>query len=155
MEAIIGGVVGGLLRVVPEVLGFFDRKGERKHELDLSQLTIEQIKAEGSIRMDEKRAEITVAELEAIKEGVREQGETARASYKWVAAISGLVRPTVTWGLVGLFAAVKVALIQHFLASGVDMGQALRYVWGNEDMALMNMVLGFWFVSRVYDRPKA
>jgi hypothetical protein len=123
MEAILGGVVGGLLRVVPEVLGFFDRKGERKHEQDMSRLSIEQIRVEGSIRMDEKRADFAIAELAAIQEGVKEQGETSRASYRWV--------------------------------EGMDPGTALRLVWTNEDMALMSMVLNFWFVGRVWERVKA
>jgi hypothetical protein len=155
MEAILGGVVGGLLRVVPEVLGFFDRKGERKHEQDMSRLSIEQIRVEGSIRMDEKRADFAIAELAAIQEGVKEQGETSRASYRWVSAISALVRPTVTWGLCGMYAAVKYSLATKLVVEGMDPGTALRLVWTNEDMALMSMVLNFWFVGRVWERVKA
>lgn len=155
MEAVLGGIFGGLLRVVPELLGFFDRKGERKHELDMSTLTIEQIKAEGSIRMDEKRADFAVAELAAIQEGVSEQGQTARASYRWVSAVSALVRPSVTWGLVALYAAVKFSLAHSFVTAGTDIGQALRFVWTTEDMALMSMVLNFWFVGRVWERAKS
>ena len=31
-ESLLGGIFGGLLRLAPEVMKFFDRKNEREHE---------------------------------------------------------------------------------------------------------------------------
>lgn len=152
MGVLLSGIFGGLLRVVPEVLGFFDKKNDRQHELELSKLQIEQIKAEGSIRMDEKRADLAVGELTAIQAGVTEQGTTARASYKWVSALSALVRPTVTWGLVILYAAVKWSMVAKFLDGGMPVSTALSAVWTTDDMNVMTMTLNFWFVGRVWER---
>lgn len=156
MEAIIGGLFGGLLRFAPEVLKFFDRKGERKHELDLGEQQIKQITAQGSIRMDEKRADFAMAELSAIQEGVKEQGETARASFKIISAISALVRPTVTWGFLALYAAIKVASVHYALGlPGMDVLTALKFAWTADDTALFSMILNFWFVGRVWERAKS
>ena len=35
VETILGSLVGGVFRLVPEVLRWFDRKDERKHELKM------------------------------------------------------------------------------------------------------------------------
>lgn len=41
IETLIGGALGGLLRLAPEVLKWLDRKGERAHELAMQDKALE------------------------------------------------------------------------------------------------------------------
>ena len=41
LDAIFGGILGGVARLAPEVLNFFDKKNERKHEIALGQQQFE------------------------------------------------------------------------------------------------------------------
>ena len=41
IETVLGSLVGGAFRLVPEVLRWFDRKDERKHELKMQDKQLE------------------------------------------------------------------------------------------------------------------
>jgi hypothetical protein len=73
---------------------------------------------------------------------------------KVVAGISALVRPFVTYLFVIAYAAVKVAGFVIALEQGGDWKQVLTTMWGVDDMAVLNMILSFWFVGRVYERVR-
>ena len=154
LETLLGGVFGGVLRLAPEALKFFDAKNERSHELKMleAEMTFAQVK--GEIAMRQTEAQMTMAEVDAIGEAFKEQSATARAAGKWVAAVSALVRPFVTYLFVVAYAAVKIAAFLIALEQNGDWKQVALTMWGVDDMAVLNMVLSFWFVGRVYERTR-
>lgn len=154
MEALLGGVFGGLLRLAPEALKFFDAKNERKHELAMLEAEGRIAKEKAEAAMRETEARMTIAELDAIGEALKEQGATAQAAGKIVAAISALVRPFVTYLFVFAYATVKIAAFVLALEQGGEWKAVLTSMWGEDDMAVLNMILTFWFVGRVYERTR-
>jgi hypothetical protein len=154
MEALLGGVFGGLLRLAPEVLKFFDRKNERVHELAMIDAEMRFAQVKGEIAMRQTEAQMTMAEVEAIGEAFKEQSATAQAAGKVVAAISALVRPFVTYLFVIAYAMVKIATFTIALEQGGDWKEVLLNMWAEDDMAVLNMILSFWFVGRVYERTR-
>jgi hypothetical protein len=108
---ILGGLMGGVFRILPEVLKLFDKVNERKHELELLKSEMEFAKIRGEIMMKQAEAAMTVAELDAMSEAIKEQGTTARAAGKLVAALSALVRPLVTYWFVVFYSFVKILSI--------------------------------------------
>jgi len=108
----------------------------------------------GEIAMRQTEAQMTMAEVDAIGEAFKEQSATARAASKWVAAVSALVRPFVTYLFVLAYAAVKIAAFLIALEQNGDWKQVLTSMWGVDDMAVLNMILSFWFVGRVYERTR-
>jgi hypothetical protein len=154
MEALLGGVFGGLLRLAPEALKFFDQKNERKHELAMLDAEMRFAQVKGEIAMRQTEAQMTMAEVEAIGEAFKEQSATAQAAGKVVAAISALVRPFVTYLFVIAYAAVKIATFSIALEQGGNWKEVLLGMWGVDDMAVLNMILSFWFVGRVYERTR-
>lgn len=154
-ETLLGGVFGGVLRLAPEALKFFDRKGERSHELAMLDAEMKFAQVRGEIAMRQTEAQMTMAEVTAIGEAFKEQSATARAAGKWVAAISALVRPFVTYLFVIAYAAVKVAAFLIALEQNGDWKQVITAMWGVDDMAVLNMILSFWFVGRVYERTRS
>ncbi len=154
MEALLGGVFGGLLRLAPEALKFFDAKNERKHELAMLEAEGRIAKEKAEAAMRETEARMTIAELDAIGEALKEQGSTAQAAGKIVAGISALVRPFVTYLFVIAYATVKIAAFILALDQGGEWKAVLTSMWGEDDMAVLNMILSFWFVGRVYERTR-
>jgi hypothetical protein len=154
MEALLGGVFGGLLRLAPEALKFFDAKNERKHELAMLEAEGRIAKEKAEAAMRETEARMTIAELDAIGEALKEQGTTAQAAGKIVAGISALVRPFVTYLFVIAYATVKIAAFVLALEQGGEWKAVLTSMWGEDDMAVLNMILSFWFVGRVYERTR-
>jgi hypothetical protein len=154
METLLGGVFGGILRLAPEALKFFDSKNERSHELRMLEAEMKFAQVKGEIAMRQTEAQMTMAEVDAIGEAFKEQSATAQAAGKVVAGISALVRPFVTYLFVIAYAAVKVAGFVIALEQGGDWKQVLTTMWGVDDMAVLNMILSFWFVGRVYERVR-
>lgn len=153
-ETLLGGVFGGLLRLAPEVFKIFDKKNERAHELRMLEAEMEFAKLRGEIAMRQTEAAMTMAELDTMAEAFKEQSRTAQAAGKFVAAISALVRPTVTYAFLGLFVAVKVAAYLIAIEQGGNWKEVLLTMWGADDLAVFNMILSFWFVGRVYERTR-
>lgn len=154
IESILGGLLGGVFRIAPEFLKWLDRKGEREHELKMLQAEMEFAKIRGEIMMKQVEASMTVAELDAMGEALKEQGMTARAAGKVVAAISALVRPLVTYWFVVLYSAVKILSIRMAIDQGGEWKQVIVSSWTEADMAMLMLVLTFWFVGRVWERNK-
>ena len=154
METLLGGVFGGLLRLAPEALKFFDRKNERAHELAMVDAEMKFAQVKGEVAMRQTEAQMTMAEVEAIGEAFKEQSTTAQAAGKVVAGISALVRPFVTYLFVIAYATVKVSAFLIAVSQNGDWKEVLVTMWGADDMAVLNMVLSFWFVGRVYERTR-
>ena len=154
LETLLGSLLGGVFRIVPEVMKLLDAKNEREHELAMLGKEMEFAKIKGEISMREAQATMTVAEIGAMSEALREQGQTARAAGKFVSAISALVRPLVTYWFVFLYSAVKIATMVVAFNAGGDWKEVLINSWTQDDMAMLMLILTFWFVGRVWERNK-
>ena len=63
-SGILGGLLGGVFRLAPEVLKFFDRKNERTHELNMFKEQCELTKLQGELKIEEKYVDYSVAQLQ-------------------------------------------------------------------------------------------
>jgi hypothetical protein len=151
-ETLIGGLFGGVLRLAPEVFKLFDKKNERDHELRMVQAEMEFAKIRGEIAMRQVEAQMTMAEMDAMAQAFKEQSETAKNAGWFVSAISALVRPTVTYAFLALYAAVKIAAFLIAMDQNGNWKEVLVTMWGADDLAVFNMIISFWFVGRVYER---
>lgn len=154
VESLASGLVGGALRLFPEVMKVFDSKNARKHELELLKAEMEFAALRAEHSMKQAEGAMTVSELDAISDAIVEQGKTSRAAGWFVAALSALVRPLVTYWFVGLYSAVKIVSMNLAVASGEDWKEVVLRHWTADDMNLLVMILTFWFVGRVFERNK-
>jgi len=151
-SGILGSLFGGLFRLAPELLKLMDKKDERKHELSMMDKQLEFEKLKGSIKLEEKYADFSTQELQVIQKAFEEQSSTASNSYKWVAALSALVRPMVTYVLFGMYVAFKAAMMSYAFSSGVPWVTVMQQAWSPDDFAMLNATLTFWFISRSIER---
>ena len=154
-ESLIGSLLGGIFRIAPELMKLWDRKNERQHEAKMFELEI--TAAERRMEHELRRGEqmLTGQELQAMSEALKEQGQTARAAGRFVAAISALVRPLVTYWVVALWTAAKVCGMVLAFEQGADWRAIFVDAWGPEDAGILSMILTFWFVGRVWERQGA
>lgn len=149
---LLGSIFGGLFRLAPEVLKWLDRKDERGHELKMFTLQTDLEKVRGEYRMEEKYIDFSKANVDAIGEAFKQQAAADRNAYKWVASISALVRPGITWLLFGLYTAVKVVTICYAVNSGLPAMQIMKEIWTVDDFSMLMMILTFWFVGRSIEK---
>lgn len=152
VEALLGGAIGGILRMAPEVLNFLDKKNMRKHELALGDQQYRvaelQFRTQREIKdLDVEQSQF-VSTMEALKEGIKAQATST--GIKWVDAVSSLVRPTITAWIFALYSAVKLAQLSAAMAVSETASQALLGVWTSSDDGMLSAIVMFWFVGRVW-----
>jgi hypothetical protein len=149
--------LGGVFRLAPEVLKWFDRKAERGHELAMQDKALEFEKLRGAQRMAEIGAAADAAwntgAIDALKEAVAAQGH--RSGVRWADALSASVRPVITYWFMGLYCAAKTAAFAAAVTAGAGWGEAILHAWTEADQALWAGVLNFWFLGRVFDRVRS
>lgn len=149
---LLGSIFGGLFRLAPEVLKWLDRKDERSHELKMFSLQTDLEKMRGEYKMEEKYVDFSKANIDAIGQAFKQQAEADKKAYKWVASISALVRPGITWLLFGLYTAVKIVTIMYAVNSGMPAITIMQEVWTADDFSMLMMILTFWFLGRSIEK---
>ncbi len=97
---IFGGLIGGIFRLAPEVLKFFDKKNERAHEMLMfsRQCELEQIR--GQMKLAEigaqREAAVDVGVMDAFNAAIEQQTSMVKTAGGWAASLSASVRPVVT-----------------------------------------------------------
>jgi hypothetical protein len=154
IETLLGGLLGGMFRLAPEVLKWIDRTGERSHELAMQDKALEFEKLRGAQRMAEIRAAADAAwntgALEALRSAVRSQGR--KTGVRWADALSTSVRPVITYWFMLLFCAAKTAAFTAAVTAGAGWETAILHAWTEADQALWAGVLNFWFLGRTLDK---
>jgi len=149
---LLGSIFGGLFRLAPEVLKWLDRVNERKHELEMFKLQTDLEKMRGEYRLEHRYVDHGIAQLEAINEAFVQQGKADAKAWKWVASLSALVRPGVTYILFLMYVFFKFAMLDYALISQADWRTVFLTIWTDQDFGLLMMVLTFWFVGRAIER---
>lgn len=155
IETLLGSLLGGLFRLAPEFLKWFDRKNERKHELSMQDKALEFERLRGAQRMAEVTAAADAAwntnAINALRDAVNTQGQ--RSGSRWADALSSSVRPVITYWFMALYCAAKTAAFIGALDdTNVNFITAIKATWTDADQALWAGVLNFWFLGRVFDR---
>jgi hypothetical protein len=146
---------GGLLRMLPELIGFLNKKTDNAHELAMldRQFQLESTRAAARVHEIEVQGNIseTLALLSAQQEALK--GQMQKVGVWWVDALNFLVRPLTTYYFLAFYGIVKLAMIVVAMRS-TDPWVAIIQCWSAEDGAILSGILAFWFVGRVFDKKQ-
>lgn len=151
MLTILGTLFGGLFRLAPEFLKYFDKKNERAHEATMfdKQLEADKVKAAAALALEETRGAnaLNLADIQAMIEATKAQA--VQTGIKWVDAINALVRPGLTfWWCIVLETAVLVCSYLALRAAGKNSVESILAIWSPEREAIVASIISFWFVDR-------
>lgn len=151
METLLGGLFGGVFRMLPELLKWLDRKDERKHELSMfdKQLEADKLRGQQAQLLADTQAESALAasEIQALIAATEAQGTVT--GVKWVDAINALMRPVITfWWVIVLYTSALIAQFTTLIGSGMANAAALLQLWGTDEKAIVFSIISFWFVDR-------
>ena len=153
---IFGSLLGGIFRLAPEVLKFFDKKNERTHELamfqrqcDLEQIRGQQKLAEIGAARD---AAIDVGVMDAFNAAINQQAEMAKAAGGWAASLSASVRPIVTYLLVAVYLGLQVAMSAYIFSNGGSIKDIFEFVMTPDFVALVSGILNYHFLNRTLEK---
>lgn len=146
-SSILGGLLGGVFRLVPEVFKYLDAKNERAHELAMQDKQIEFLKIQGQQKVEEARVYQEAVDIGALRDVLVEQ---AKPTGIWfVDFLNTSVRPVLTYILLCLYIAVKYTTGMALHAQGVDALTIAKTLYTPDDQALFWGIVNFWFLDRV------
>jgi hypothetical protein len=168
MLSLISTIGGLLVSGLPSLLGFFQDKADKKHELELAQMQTErelQMMERGFVaqqKVEEIRTDQVEMQTAAQMQNAaldHDKKVMERAS-TWVVNYVGTVRPTVTYLFV-----IELVLINFWLCyklfsmpgliTGVDDLEIIsEMIFSSDEMAMLGGIIGFWFGSRNWDKKK-
>ena len=144
MLTLLGSLLGFISSTFPDLLKLWQDKQDRKHELQILDRQMEQMRLGHNQRLDEIAINADVSQSLALyKHDSQPSGVT------WVDGLRASVRPVITYGFFILFAWVKLSAdVLLMNQGGLSVNEALIQIWDAETQALFAGILSFWFGSR-------
>lgn len=149
---VLGGLIGGIFRLAPEVLKYFDKKNERQHELAMFDKQCDLEKVRGQIRLDEigaqRDAAIDVGVMDALNSAINQQAEMVKAAGGWAASLSASVRPVVTYWVLFIWSVVHVWFAWNSWLMGMPPIEVFKTMMTPDFSALLSGTINYWFLDR-------
>lgn len=141
---------GGLLRLLPELFGFLNKRTDNAHELAMldRQFQLEQSRAASRQALAEFQGGVdeTLALLGAQSAALN--GQMQLSGIRWADALNVLVRPLATYYVLLMYGVAKLAMFMVARAAGIGGWDAILKIYDAEDRAILSGILAFWFVGR-------
>ena len=149
---ILGSVFGGLFRMAPEVLKFFDKKNERAHELLMFTRQCELETLRGQQKLAEigaqREAAIDVGVMDAFQSAIEQQATMVKAAGGWAASLSASVRPVVTYWVLFVWSFIHVWFAWNAWITGAPPVEVFKIMMSPDFSALLAGTINFWFLDR-------
>ncbi len=149
---ILGSVFGGLFRMAPEVLKFFDKKNERQHELLMFARQCELETLLGQQKLAEigaqREAAIDVGVMDAFQSAIEQQATMVKAAGGWAASLSASVRPVVTYWVLFVWSFIHVWFAWNAWITGAPPVEVFKIMMSPDFSALLAGTINFWFLDR-------
>jgi hypothetical protein len=166
MLSLISTLGGLLISGLPSVLGFFQDKSDKAHELELARMQTER-----EIQMMEKgfAAQAKVEEIRTDQVMMQTDADMTKSAYEhdakvleraagWVSSFVGTVRPMVTYLFVAELFVINVGIgVYVFNHPGIitnidDLIKIANEIFSDDEMAMLGGIIGYWFGSRGWAR---
>jgi hypothetical protein len=149
---ILGSVFGGLFRMAPEVLKYFDKKNERVHELNMFARQCELETLRGQQKLAEigaqREAAIDVGVMDAFQSAIEQQATMVKAAGGWAASLSASVRPVVTYWVLFVWSFIHVWFAWNAWITGAPPVEVFKIMMSPDFSALLAGTINFWFLDR-------
>ena len=160
MLTLISSLLSFLSGGLPYILGFFQDKSDKKHEMEMARLQTErelQMAEKGfvaqqkveEIHLEQSQVEAQSAERQAL---YQHDIEISKGASRWVINIRALVRPTITYGLFGLLVFVEIFGFYYAIKTGENFERAMNILWDDETQIIWASVVSFWFGTQAFKK---
>ena len=147
MVTLLGSLIGFISAAFPDLLKIWRDAADRKHELTILRLQMEQAAQGHQQRLEEINTQADIAESKALY-------RTYYSGIKWVDALNGTVRPVLAYAFFLLYFTIKC--MQFAM---VDLGNPLPWhmdmLWSVEDQAIFAGIISFYFGQRAMSKVRS
>lgn len=146
MVTLLGSLLGFISAAFPDFLKLFKDHQDKKHELVILQMQMEQQRQGHMNRLEEINVQADIAESRALY-------RTYNTGVRWVDSLNGTVRPVIAYAFFLLYAAVKI-MAYHALPESSTISLSIIYdtLWTQEDAAIFAGIISFYFGQRAMNK---
>jgi hypothetical protein len=166
MFSLISTLGGLLVSGLPSLLGFFQDKSDKKHELELAQMQTDrelQMMERGFIaqsKVEEIRTDHIMMETDAemTKAAYAHDARVLEKAAPWASTFVATVRPIVTYLFVAELFIINVGIGVYLFNHGTlitnvdDFLKATEMIFSEDEMAMLGAIIGYWFGSRGWSK---
>ncbi|CAB4139033.1 hypothetical protein UFOVP342_6 [uncultured Caudovirales phage] len=163
MFSLLSSILGFATAGLPSILGFFQQKGDQKHEKDMAQLQNQQAMAMAqagfvaqekvaAIELEQTNAETYAQERQALYE---HDAKIVSESAQWVKTLNASVRPIIAFTFVGLLLFVDIAGFWWAVKTVGFSRDAMDVIFSSDEMSIVGSIIGFYFGSRTWEKKKS
>lgn len=154
ISTLLSFLAGGL----PKLLGFFQDRSDKSHELDMARMQMERdLKmAEAGYLAQARVEEIKTDQIQMqtqMEERVamyQHDSDLAKGADKWVINARAMVRPAISYGMFMVFLFVEIAGFVYAWYHSVPFDQALKILWSEETITIWSSIIAFWFGTQAF-----
>ncbi len=143
MITVISSLVGFISAAFPDLLKLFHDVQDKKHELRILELQIQQQTQGHTQRLEEINATADISEATAIY-------KTFQSNIEWVDALNGTVRPVLAYAFFIFYAIVK--MMQFSLLPDAPLPWQLNDLWNIEDQTIFAGIISFYYGQRAMSK---
>jgi len=155
---LVSFLAGGL----PKLLGFFQDRADKSHELTMARLQTERElelrKAgfEAQQRVEEIKVEGQAIEAEASERAALYAHDIAigQGASQWMINLRAGVRPILTYGFFGLFAFVEVGGFIYAWHRDIAFDVLIQKLWDDDSQIIFASIISFHFGGRAFKGGK-
>ena len=137
--------------LIGPVLEAWNKSSDQKHELAMLHA---QAEVQSKIQDQKLEATMVEADMAEIVAAHKEQASTVRKGPQWLAALSGSVRPVVTYLIIIEWLGINWAIAWIIMDEHGISVENLRAVLDTDFMGLVSCVVAFWFGNRTFGKRK-
>lgn len=140
MITLLGSLLGFISASFPDLLKMFRDAQDRKHEITILQMQMEQQRQGHTNRLEEIQTSADITESKALY-------KTFYSGIRWVDALNGTVRPVLAYSFFLLYFVVKCMQFAMIDLTS-PMPWQIGTLWGLEDQAIFAGIISFYFGQR-------
>ena len=144
MMTLLATLLGFISSTFPDLLKLWKDGADRKHELEILKLQLEQQKQGHVNSLEEIQVAADSVEARALY-------KTYNVGIRWVDALNGTVRPVLAYSFFLLYTIVKYAQIA-LLQDSIDIIEAFPMIWNEEDSTIFAGIVSFYFGARAFSK---
>jgi len=151
LTSIISSLVGFAGSALPTIVDIHKQKTANMHTAEMKKLDLQAL--EKGVALELKTYETKAADKE--HERLIAHDTSMSNDSGFFGGLRKSVRPVITYMFMGLFTAMKVALIIEIVGSGDTLLAAMDVVWDPETQAIFAAVISFWFGNRAFEKKNS
>lgn len=136
-------VLGALAGLIPAFLQYMTLKANNARDIQLKQLELQAAEKGYTFQLDLAAANADIHQQDHIYNFANQP-----SGYRWVDALSVLVRPYITFITFNFWWMLKLAVFVAAVNAALSLQQIIPLVWTDADAGMLGSIVGFWFGNR-------